>query len=159
MSDPTPILDMCCGGRMMWYDKADHRATFVDQRDETLVCCDGRTVHIRPDLIADFRNLPFEDETFYHVVFDPPHLNRLGTSSWLAQKYRRLLPSWEDDIKRGFAEGMRVLKPNGTLIFKWNEIQIAISRLLPLFSTAPLYGHRSGKSGKTIWLAFIKTTD
>ncbi|MNY23561.1 hypothetical protein D3C86_1572330 [compost metagenome] len=51
---------------------------------------------------------------------------------------------------------MRVLKCNGTLIFKWNEVQIPISRILELIPYKPLFGHTSGKNGKTIWMAFMK---
>lgn len=35
----------------------------------------------------DFANVGFDDETFYLVVFDPPHLLRAGKSSWLVKKY------------------------------------------------------------------------
>ena len=80
----------------------------------------------------------------------------LGESSWLAKKYGRLLPSWEDDIRQGFEECMRVLKPNGTLIFKWNEQQIPTARIIEIIGQKPLFGHTSGKGGKTIWMCFLK---
>jgi hypothetical protein len=28
------VLDVCCGSRMMWFDKADGRALFLDKRRE-----------------------------------------------------------------------------------------------------------------------------
>lgn len=84
---------------MMWFDKADPDAIYMDIREEELITCDGRRVRVHPDLIADFRNMPFEDESFKLVVFDPPHFNRLGANSYTAQKYGRLFPSWETDIK------------------------------------------------------------
>ena len=65
-------------------------------------------------------------------------------------------PSWEDDIRQGFEECMRVLKPNGTLIFKWNEQQIPTSRIIEVIGQKPLFGHTSGKGGKTIWMCFLK---
>lgn len=76
--------------------------------------------------------MPFPDESFKLVVFDPPHLKTLGKTSWLAKKYGRLFPTWEDDIKHGFDECMRVLEPLGVLIFKWNEYEIATKRILQL---------------------------
>lgn len=118
--------------------------------------CDGRRLEIRPDVVGDFRKMPFPDNSFYLVLFDPPHLNNLGESSWLAKKYGRLLPSWEDDIRQGFEECMRVLKPNGTLIFKWNEQQIPTARIIEIIGQKPLFGHTSGKGGKTIWMCFLK---
>ena len=34
------VLDPCCGSRMMWFDKADPRAIFGDQRSETITVTD-----------------------------------------------------------------------------------------------------------------------
>jgi len=152
-----PVLDPASAARMMWFDKADPRAMFGDIRDEgDLVACDGRTVRIVPDQLMDFRDLPFPDCSFWHVVLDPPHLNRLGKDSFMAQKYGRLAATWKDDLEAGFAECFRVLRPGGTLIFKWNEAQIPIADVLALTPELPLYGHRSGRLSKTHWISFIK---
>lgn len=151
-----PVLDPASSSRMMWYDKNDDRALFGDIREMSTELCDGRTLEIKPDQKMDFRRMPFPDDSFYHVVFDPPHLISLGKDSWTAQKYGRLLPSWEDDIRAGFSECFRVLKPYGTLIFKWNEDQIPVQTILALTPEKPLYGHRSGRLSKTHWIAFIK---
>jgi len=156
MTDDKLILDACCGSRMFWFDKNNPNVIYQDIREENHILCDGRTLEVKPDVIADFRNMPYEDNTFQLVVFDPPHLNKLGKSSWMAKKYGVLLPSWELDIKLGFDECFRVLKPNGTLIFKWNEVQIKISRILELIPYKPLFGHTSGKNGKTMWMCFMK---
>lgn len=150
------ILDATAGARMMWFDKENPDAVFADIRSESLVLCDGRALNIHPDIIADFTALPFSDDTFYLVVFDPPHLNKLGAKTWMAQKYGTLLPTWEDDIKCGFDECMRVLKPNGVLIFKWNEAQINLNKILKVIGERPLFGHTSGKHGKTKWMTFMK---
>lgn len=150
------ILDACCGSRMCWFDKKNPEALFMDIRQETTTLCDGRTLEINPDVVGDFRNMPFDNESFHIVLFDPPHLKNLGKSSWMSKKYGRLLPSWEDDIKQGFDECMRVLKPNGTLIFKWNEQQIPIRKIIEIVGKSPLFGNRTGKKDKTIWMCFIK---
>ena len=76
------ILDMCCGSRMFWFDKQDERAVFSDKRSESHTLCDGRKLVISPDLIADFTALPFADGSFPVVVFDPPHLERVGPNGW-----------------------------------------------------------------------------
>ena len=137
-------------------DKDNPDTVFMDCRSEEHTLCDGRRLEIRPDVVGDFRKMPFPDNSFYLVLFDPPHLNNLGESSWLAKKYGRLLPSWEDDIRQGFEECMRVLKPTGTLIFKWNEQQIPTARIIEIIGQKPLFGHTSGKGGKTIWMCFLK---
>lgn len=84
------ILDACCGSRMMWFDKQNPLAVFMDIRDEECTLCDGRNLEVHPDVVGDFRNIPFEDATFRLVVFDPPHLVRLGANSYTAHKYGKL---------------------------------------------------------------------
>ena len=148
------ILDACCGGRMFYFDKNDDRVNFCDIREEKYTLCDGRSFEVAPDTVADFRNFPFEDESFYLVVFDPPHLVRLGRNSWMAKKYGKLDESWRGDLAKGFDECMRVLKPGGTLIFKWNENQIKLAEVLKCFSIAPLLGQRT--TAQTHWLVFLR---
>lgn len=151
------IFDMCCGSRMFWFDKHDSRAIFSDIRNENHTLCDGRKLEIKPDIIADFRDLPFDDEQFSLVVFDPPHLLRCVQSGWQGKKYGILNKnSWKDDLAAGFKEAFRVLKTNGTLIFKWNEIQIPVKEILALTPHKPVVGHRSGKRSDTHWICFIK---
>lgn len=150
------ILDPCCGSRMFWFDKDHPNVLFSDIRQEEHILCDGRELNVNPDVIADFRNMPFEDNKFKLVVFDPPHLDSLGHNSWMFKKYGALAMDWRQDIKQGFKECFRVLEPNGILIFKWNEDQIKVSDILKCTDYKPLFGHRTAKSGKTIWLCFMK---
>lgn len=147
------ILDVCCGSRMFWFNKNNDCALFMDNRVLHDVLCDGRKLDIEPDIIGDFRNIPFDNNSFHMVVFDPPHLKKVGEKSWLAKKYGKLSDTWRDDLKQGFSECMRVLKPNGTLIFKWNEQQIKLSEILRLIDYEPLFGNQRGY---THWLVFMK---
>ncbi|MEN3144626.1 class I SAM-dependent methyltransferase [Ochrobactrum sp. WV_118_8] len=158
----TEVLDVCCGSRMFWFDQSDPRAIFGDKRSERHILRDSsstggsRELVIEPDILLDFTDLPFDDNSFYLVVFDPPHLLNNGKSGWLAKKYGKLGQNWKDDIRAGFAECFRVLKNNGTLVFKWNEHEIPVSELLALTHRKPLFGNRSGKAMKTHWLVFMK---
>lgn len=148
------ILDACCGSKMFWFDKQNEDTVFMDNRALEDTLCDGRRLIIKPDVIADFKDIPFEDDTFYLVVFDPPHLKQVGENSWLAKKYGTLdKQTWSSDIQQGFNECMRVLKPNGTLIFKWNEEQIKLKDILKVIEYKPLFGN---KRAKTHWLVFMK---
>ena len=54
-----PILDVCCGGRMWWFDKNDERAVFMDKRTYEGTLCDGRHFEVKPDILGDFTNIPF----------------------------------------------------------------------------------------------------
>ncbi len=143
-----PILDACCGSRMFWFDRTSREGvTFMDMRDESHELCDGRRLVIHPDIIGDFRRMPFEDESFRMVVFDPPHLLHAGESSWLAKKYGKLnRETWQGDLAQGFHECFRVLEEGGFLVFKWNEEQVKLSEVLKLTTFKPLFGHRRGKT-------------
>lgn len=97
------ILDACCGGRMFWFDKQNPLVTYMDNREFEEDLSNGQHYVVSPDIVADFRSMPFPDKTFKLVIFDPPHLLRAGQTSWLAKKYGRLnKDTWEDDLKRGF---------------------------------------------------------
>ena len=148
------ILDACCGSKMFWFDKKNEDTVFMDNRTLEDTLCDGRRLVVKPDIVADFKDMPFEDNTFYLVVFDPPHLKQAGENSWLAKKYGTLdKQTWPQDIRQGFNECIRVLKPNGTLIFKWNEEQIKLKDILKVIEYKPLFGN---KRSKTHWLVFMK---
>ena len=147
----------------MWFDKADPRAVFGDRRYETLTVTDRshrddgtRALRIEPDTLLDFRALPFPEDSFRLVAFDPPHLERAGPKSWLAAKYGKLGTDWRKDLRAGFAECFRVLKPEGVLVFKWNETQVKLKEVLALTPHQPLFGQVSGRTGMTHWLVFMK---
>lgn len=145
------ILDATCGARQMWFDKYNENTIYVDKRVEhDVVLCNAikehciRRITVDPDVVADFTNLPFEDESFYLVVFDPPHLKQLGETSWMFKKYGRLADDWALVIHDGFEECMRVLKPYGTLIFKWSEVQIPVKDVIRAIGYEPLFGNKTG---------------
>lgn len=111
------VLVMCCGSRMFWFDKQDERVVFSDIRAEQHKLHDGRHLVISSDVIADFRALPFSDASCPDVVFDPPHLERVGNNAWMGKKYGRLKTmTWRDDLRSRFSEAFRVLRPHGVFI-------------------------------------------
>lgn len=150
-------LDVCCGGRMMWFDKHDPRAVFCDRRIEQHTLCDGRAFEVRPDTVVDFRHLPFAEASFALVLFDPPHLLRCGPKSWQGKKYGKLnRDTWREDLTAGWAECWRVLRPLGTLVFKWSETQIPVREVLACFPVRPLFGHTTTANLRTHWMCFLK---
>jgi hypothetical protein len=152
------ILDPASSMRAFYFDKQDDRVLFGDIReDETHLLTNGQTITIKPDQVMDFRSIPYPSESFQCVVFDPPHMLGLSEKSWMRKKYGVLKKdTWQDDIKQGFAECFRVLKTNGTLIFKWNEVSILLKDILALTDQKPVLGHPSGKRMGTHWVLFIK---
>lgn len=164
---PPVALDACCGSRKFWFDAADPRALFIDVRQERNAVKDAskregvRWVEVNPDQVADFRDMPFDDESFRLVVFDPPHIkfNRTGRGSRMEINYGTLGENWKEDLRAGFRECFRVLKPEGTLIFKWAETNIPLSEVLALTDQRPLFGNQMPKLAGTHWITFLKQND
>lgn len=99
------ILDVTCGSRSIWFNKNHPNAIYCDKRDEALTgiwkSTNGlseRTCYVHPDIQCDFTCLPFDDNSFSLVVFDPPHLIRAGDNSWMVKKYGKLDQGWEQTI-------------------------------------------------------------
>lgn len=156
------VLDVCCGPRSMWFDKNDERALFVDRRKEVhekpRKCRKNVTrIEIDPDVLADFSDLPFEDESFKLVVMDPPHYTEMKAGKGhILKHYGCLFPGWEENLAEGFKECFRVLEKGGVFIFKWCAVEIPLSRILELTPEKPLFGHRTGRRENTHWVTFIK---
>ena len=138
---------------MWWRNKEDSRAVYMDARTLDATLCDGRTFRVAPDVVADFRSIPFDDSSFNLVLFDPPHLKTVGKNAFFAQKYGILSDNWRSDLRAGFVECFRVLKPGGVLVFKWSEVQIKLSEIIKLTPENPTIMH---KRQKTHFVIFLK---
>lgn len=160
------ILDACCGGRMWWWDKKHPLAVYMDNRvvpreHEPEIGSDKRhgsgSWACEPDLIGDFRAMPFEDGTFQLVLFDPPHVIRDEIKGHVTLQYGALpKASADDDLRRGFTECWRVLSAGGTLVFKWAGDPV---RVRPHFPANPIVGTKVVRGGKglgTRWFIFYK---
>lgn len=155
------ILDATCGSRSIWFDKNCPSAIYCDIRKEEHIGRFGATgserhLNISPDMICDFTALPFEDNSFSLVIFDPPHILNLKENAWYRKAYGTLDEGWRQTIRDGFQECMRVLKPDGVLVFKWAETSISTPELIKAIGSKPLIGHRSGKKANTHWMLFMK---
>lgn len=146
------ILDVCCGGKMFWYDDRED-VIYMDIRSCDTILCDGRPFLVHPDIRGDFRDIPYPDGRFEMVVFDPPHL--LRGKGWQAEKYGVLGSDWRTDLRKGFSECMRVLRVGGFLVFKWSEADVPLKKVSPLFPCRPMFGQRHGGKG-SIWMVFRK---
>jgi ubiquinone/menaquinone biosynthesis C-methylase UbiE len=157
-----PILDVTCGSKMFWFDRDDSRVVFLDNRVERHTLKDKssrggfRELVVDPDIVGDFTDLPFDNDTFSLVVFDPPHLKRNGDNSWMGKKYGTLGDDWKEQIRKGFKECFRVLKERGVLVFKWSEGMASVSDVLQLTDEKPLFGNKYGRSQASHWIVFIK---
>lgn len=157
------ILDVTCGSRTIWFDKHHPSAIYCDKRRESLTGIwksgdrmSERDCTVDPDIVCDFTDLPFPDDSFSLAVFDPPHLIRAKDTAWLVKKYGKLDDNWPQMLHDGFTECMRVLKPDGVLIFKWSEYDIPAEKVWKAIGQKPLFGHHSGKKSGTFWSCFMK---
>ena len=156
------ILDVTCGNRSIWFDKNNPLTLYCDIRQVTFTeLWKNSTCNfvVAPDLMCDFTCLPFPDNHFSLVVFDPPHLIRAKDTSWLVKKYGKLDDNWSQMLHDGFQECMRVLKPDGVLVFKWSEYDIPAQAVWRAIGTTPLFGHHSGKKSRTFWGCFMKASN
>jgi len=110
------ILDATCGKRMMWFNKFYKDCVYMDIRRE-----------VGPDLVADFRMLPFPDETFDLIVFDPPHT--ITGHGIFRRKFGGLQSDTiHIDLYRAAKELFRVLKPNGFLSLNGTRTATSLSQ-------------------------------
>lgn len=150
------ILDPCCGSKMFYFPETDmQRIMFCDNREFETKLCDGRIFRVAPDVICDFRQMPFKDNQFKLIIFDPPHLNNIGDNAWMAKKYGKLPKDFVSYLKQGFDECWRVLDNGGTLVFKWNENQIKLNQIMKTFPDAPVMGTRV--KSDTMFIVFFKS--
>lgn len=131
----------------------DYEEAYINYKKEKFEIY-GKKINVHPDVISDFRDMPFENNTFNLVVFDPPHLKRVGPNSIMKAQYGQLdKDTWSEDLAKGFEECMRVLKTGGTLIFKWSDCQVNVKEILKVIPFNPLFGQQRGT---THWMTFVK---
>tara|TARA_R110000823_G_scaffold201504_1_gene332352 strand:- start:135 stop:629 length:495 start_codon:yes stop_codon:yes gene_type:complete len=150
------ILDACCGGKMFWFDKNNKNTVYCDIREVEKGTIQHESWSCKPDIIADYKDLPFDDESFNLIVWDIPHLIKSGTGI-INKKYGSLGDNWKEDTEKGFNCVWDKLKDKGVLIFKYCDLNIKVSEMLSLFHTKPLFGTITKKGvNNTYWFCFMK---
>jgi len=145
------ILDSTAGKRMMWFQKNYEETIYMDIKRE-----------VKPTIVADFRALPFRDEVFDLVIFDPPH-TQPGSKGIFYRDFGSIRSSLViPTLYKASRELFRVLKQGHFLIFKWNTHDKDLNRVLTAFPYKPLFGQRTtGKihyrdTSRTYWVTFQK---
>lgn len=113
------VLDVTANRRKMWQG--------VEWSGEIIYADIDPTV--APDVIADFRKLPFEAASFDVIVFDPPHLPAAAASKeslgQYVEDYGLAQSAHADNVSALFApflcEAARVLRPDGLVFCKLKD--------------------------------------
>ena len=169
------ILDATAGNRTMWQVKDISHIIYVDME---------RKLKNKPTLFADNTNLPFPNKTFDTIFYDPPH--NWGGGDEPNPIYPSEIKKWAEKHKP-FAftyygwdkyktrvqlirhvymaqkEFYRVLKDDGILLFKWNEMRIPLDRILGAFDRwVQIMDLRvndithTASQHQTFWVLFVK---
>ena len=140
------ILDATAGNRTMWTTKDSENIIYIDRQTE---------LQRKPTLFCDNTQTPFKDKTFDTIFYDPPH-------QWGQKKHFYCFPKWTEEyyniykdtavpryygwdiyktrselivhIYKAKDEFYRILKDDGLLWLKWNEMSIPLSKILALFN-------------------------
>jgi hypothetical protein len=120
------VLDACIGGALMydgWQIGLGESFITVDIRKGTFTADNEarwspKTFEVKPLVLADLKKLPFQDNVFDSIVFDPHHF-ACGINSFLRKYYG----SWDhtevkESVKCANVEFARVLKDEHSLILK-----------------------------------------
>ena len=129
MRDTRPILDATQGNRMMWANKNPPNVVFMDKE---------ANLKYKPDVISTWDSIPFPDNHFSLVIFDPPHVthenhpfkNKSGChDGWYG--YFNSKEECVSEISKAQKEFSRV---SNRLCFKWDEKYIPLEEMILLFN-------------------------
>lgn len=162
------ILDSTASSRSIWYQKNNPFTVFMDKRKGKEYACSEniskekhRIIRIFPDVQAQWQNIPFKNNSFDMVIWDPPHLfrNKDANLSLMSKRYGVFYnDEWKLIIETSVIELFRVLKTQGIFILKWCEVDKDVNEILKLMPYDPMFGTRTGQRNNTYWICFIKHT-
>jgi len=140
------ILDATAGNRTMWAYKHSDNIIYIDIE---------KRLEVPPTMFADYRCTPFPDNTFDAIFFDPPHNwgaaihyfsfpskaerrevfpNVKGIPTYYGWDKYKTRHTMVKSIYEAQKEFRRILKPDGLLYLKWNEMRISLDRILTAFT-------------------------
>jgi len=140
------ILDATAGNRTMWEWKTCPHIIYLDKCDR---------LEIPAQILGDIEHTNFADGQFDTIFYDPPHTwgggihyfsfanakerakvwpNIKGTPTYYGWDCYKTKDALIAHIHRAQLELRRILKDDGLLWFKWNEMSIPLNRVLVIFN-------------------------
>jgi len=169
------ILDATAGNRTMWQWKDCPDILHIDMDNE---------LEVKPDMLADNTQLPFLPQTFNTIFYDPPHTwgghthyfsfrNRAerakvfphctGVPTYYGWDKYKTKDALINHLNRAAKEFRRVLKDDGLLWIKWNEMSMPLRTILVIFrewvELMRLYVHdpsHTAGQAQTYWILLTK---
>ena len=140
-----PILDACCGSRMFWFDKNESHTTFMDIRQETFEI-HGKKVNVNPDVVGDFRDMPFEDNSFDLIICsdvlehlpDDIYKKTIKEFKRVSKKYILIISPNSEDLE---ANQSKCIKCGTVFHMNWHISSISVDKILNNFRDdfSPVY--------------------
>ena len=153
------VLDATAGNRHMYGgNKEPENVVFMDQE---------KRLFYPPTLFATWQNLPFRDDVFKAVIFDPPHIfsetSMYNQNPSARPNGAKKIPGWygafsskRQAIHAFLAAQREFSRISRQLYFKWNIASLNIDAALTLFRdwiTIRIAPFRSrGKKPSTYWV-------
>lgn len=153
-----PVLDATAGNRHIWgKNKYPEGVIFLDKEPN---------LRIPADVIATWDNIPYPDDYFHCIIFDPPHVFSLSSMYNRDPQARpngsKRIPGWYGAFKN---RREAVLQIHGAqkefarlaqrMCFKWNEASMKIQNVLTLFDCWDInmiVPVKALRSTKTFWV-------
>ena len=157
-----PVLDATAGNRHMWVNKKPDNVVFLDKE---------LNLRIPPHIFATWRYLPFRDDSFHCVIFDPPHVFSVTSQFNRDPKARphgqNKIPGWYGAFKSRRDATIQIIHAQrefsrvaSRMCFKWNEASMKLWNVLGLFNcwkTQIKAPARHLRSVKTWWIKMIRS--
>lgn len=139
------ILDASAGNRTIYTTKEVEGFIYIDME---------KRLERKPTIIADNTKTPFLDKSFTDIFYDPPHAYGVHTGRHIHPSKQAAIDDgcdpdevscyygWDKyntqmqligHIHRAQKEFRRILKDDGLLWLKWNEVTITVNTIMHLF--------------------------
>lgn len=150
------ILDATAANHCIWETKFNDEIVYIDFE---------KRLQIKPTLFADNRYMPFSNEIFDTIFYDPPYAWNFQSIYWGYPNADEAKKFWKPELAKpetmrklshvqtyygmeryknktdlisaiwkAQKEFQRVLKNDGVLWLKWNELRLTMNRILVLFN-------------------------
>jgi hypothetical protein len=160
-------LDATAGNRLLWPCKNPPEFIFMDRETE---------LKVSPDIFCAWEHLPFRDNVFHTIIFDPPHLITKNGPTYYKNPENAGGPKgtfygWYvskiDLIKRLTRAAKEFYRVGKVVSMKWYEGSMVLEKVIPLmrpwvnfkiFKPRPRMGRRAWRksSSNTWWVTFVK---